>query len=233
MGMMHNAWYIVKACIEWTPLQAYNPSSNDGIAVCHIVSLKFKHPAVVNDASGEGWMKPPVHDLQEVTTFGDKVLEEPDPYRFSRTEVAKHTGPSDAWVIVHSKVYDCSAFLGEHPGGAASILSAAGTDVTKVFKEIHSIMSHEIFGNNLLGEVDDYGTGLNSTQWSLNDEGGCRRSFLMPQWQPICLVKKDNISHDMCIFRFALSDSSSINFGLPTGKHVFLHAEAQDGKVYV
>ncbi|KAF9203140.1 hypothetical protein BGZ59_001792 [Podila verticillata] len=233
MGMMHNAWYIVKACIEWTPLRAYNPSSNDGTAARRIVSLKFKHPTVVDDASGEGWMKPPVHDLQEVTTLGDKVLEEPDPYRFSRAEVAKHTGSSDAWVIVHNKVYDCSAFLGEHPGGAASILSAAGTDVTKVFKEIHSILSQEIFGNYLLGEVDDYGTGPNSTQRSLNDEGGCRRSFLTPQWQPIRLVKKDNISHDTRIFRFALSDSSSINFGLPTGKHVFLRAEAQDGKVYV
>ncbi|KAG0198985.1 hypothetical protein BGX33_011949 [Mortierella sp. NVP41] len=228
MGMMHNAWYIIKAHIERTPLQAHDQSSYDG-AARRIVSMRFEHPTVVDDVNGEGWMKPPSRDLQEVTTLGDKVLEEPDPYRFSREEVAKHKGLGDAWVIVHNKVYDCSAFLDEHPGGAGSILSGAGTDVSKVFKEIHSIMSHEIFGNYLLGEVDDNCKGLNSTQ-RLSDD--CGRSFLTPQWQPIRLVKKENISHDTRIFRFALSDSS-IKFGLPTGKHVFLRGKANDGKVYV
>ncbi|KAF9153962.1 hypothetical protein BG015_002221 [Linnemannia schmuckeri] len=227
MGMMHNAWYIIKAHIERTPLQAHGQSSYNGTAR-RIVSVRFKHPTVVDEVNGEGWMKPPSRDLQEVTTLGDKILEEPDPYRFSREEVAKHAGLSDAWVIVHDKVYDCSAFLDEHPGGAASILSAAGTDVTKVFKEIHSIMSHEIFGNYLLGEVDNF-KGINSTQQSSNDRG-C--SFLTPQWQPIRLVKKDNISYDTRIFRFALPDSAT-KFGLPTGKHVFLRGKANDGKVYV
>ncbi|KAF9118442.1 hypothetical protein BGW39_001170 [Mortierella sp. 14UC] len=227
MGMMHNAWYIIKAHIERTPLQAHDQSSDDRTARC-IVSVHFEHPTVVDEVNGEGWMKPPSRDLQEVTTLGDKILEEPDPYQFSREEVAKHTGLSDAWVIVHNKVYDCSAFLDEHPGGAASILSAAGTDVTKVFKEIHSIMSHEIFGNYLLGEVDNV-EGLNSTQ-QLGDDCGC--SFLTPQWQPIRLVKKESISYDTRIFRFELP-GASIKFGLPTGKHVFLRGKANDGKVFV
>ncbi|KAG0254842.1 hypothetical protein BG011_005507 [Mortierella polycephala] len=229
MGMMHNAWYVVKAHIERTPVLAEDISSRHGTTQHIVVSIRFEHPTVIGEVNGEGWMKPPSRDLKEVTTLGDKVLEEPDPYRFTKEEVAKHTGSSDAWVIVHNKVYDCSAFLEEHPGGPASILSAAGTDVTKVFKEIHSIMSHEIFGNYLLGEVDENCKGLDSTQ-QLSD--GCGRNFLTPQWQPIRLVKKEITSHDTRIFRFTLSDPS-IKFSLPTGKHVFLRGKANDGKVYV
>ena len=255
MGMMHNAWYIVKGYIDRTmpSSQQHEESSvNDGQNQQPrdraVVSLRFKHPTVIDEdpadtgAGGfqnKGWMKPPPRDLLEVTTLGDKLLEEPDPYRFTRAEVAKHASHGDAWVIVHKKVYDCSAFLDEHPGGSASILSAAGTDATKVFKQIHSIDSHEIFGNYLLGEVDDYYSDCNSDGSNLSsDSGGNNNSnnnthFLSPQWQPIRLVKKDSISHDSRIFRFALS-SPKIKFGLPTGKHVFLRAKSKHkGQMYV
>ncbi|KAF9538421.1 hypothetical protein EC957_006768 [Mortierella hygrophila] len=238
MGMMHNAWYIVKGYIDRTvpSSQQHEQSSvkngqNQQPRHHTVVSLRFEHPTVVDEdpadpgAGGfqnKGWMKPPPRDLLEVTTLGDKLLEEPNPYRFTRAEVAKHASHGDAWVIVHNKVYDCSAFLDEHPGGSASILSAAGTNATKVFKQIHSIDSHEIFGNYLLGELDDRHSGSNNN-----------KHFLSPQWQPIRLIKKDSISNDSRIFRFALS-SPKIKFGLPTGKHVFLRAKSKlDGKMYV
>ncbi|KAG0276902.1 hypothetical protein BGZ96_003094 [Linnemannia gamsii] len=214
MGMMHNAWYI--------------------------------HPAVIDEeladtgAGGfqnKGWLKPPLHDLLEVTTLGDKVLVEPNPYRFTRATVAKHASHGDAWVIVHNKVYDCSAFLDEHPGGPAN--------ATKVFKQIHSIDNHEIFGNYLLGEVDDrhsHSSDSNSSMGSDLGDGDNNdnninnnnsKHFLSPQWQPIRLIKKNSISYDSRIFRYALS-SPKIKFGLPTGKHVLLRAKSKhDGKMYV
>ncbi|KAK5815604.1 nitrate reductase [Linnemannia elongata] len=236
MGMMHNAWYNIEQSRH------------------AVVSYRFEHPTVVDEdpsdigAGGfqnKGWMKPPSHDLLDVTTLGDKVLEEPNPYRFTRAMVAKHKSHGDAWVIVHNKVYDCSAFLDEHPGGPASILSAAGTNVTKVFKQIHSIDSHEIFGNYLLGEVDDCHSDNSGNCSSMspdlrdsnnnysNNNNNNNGHFLSPEWQPIRLVKKDSISHDSRIFRFALS-SPKIKFGLPTGKHVFLRGKSKnDGKMYV
>jgi len=102
----------------------------------------------------------------------------------------------------------------------------------KVFKDIHSITSHDIFGDYLLGEVDNQHRGLDSTIQSLY-EGGANGSFLKPQRQPIRLVKKVDISHDTRILRFALSGPASIKLGLPTGKHVVLRGEAQDGKVNI
>jgi L-lactate dehydrogenase (cytochrome) len=38
----------------------------------------------------------------------------------SGEELRKHRTPQDCWIAVHSKVYDVTEFLEEHPGGAAS-----------------------------------------------------------------------------------------------------------------
>ena len=38
----------------------------------------------------------------------------------SGEELRKHRTPEDCWIAVHSKVYDVTEFLEEHPGGSAS-----------------------------------------------------------------------------------------------------------------
>jgi L-lactate dehydrogenase (cytochrome) len=53
------------------------------------------------------------------------------------TEVAKHNGPQDCWVIVHGRAYDVTDFLPEHPGGMKIILKYAGKDATEEFDPIH------------------------------------------------------------------------------------------------
>ncbi|KAG0349121.1 hypothetical protein BGZ54_004440, partial [Gamsiella multidivaricata] len=228
-GMMHNAWYIIKTHIERTPVQSQGGGNNDASSSSHDeVLMRFQHPTVISDKddkNAEGWMKPPRRDPSEVTTLTNKVLVDPCIARLTRQEVAKHTGPSDAWVIVHNKVYDCSAFLDEHPGGAASILSATGTDATKVFKEIHSVFTHELFGNYLLGELDEHKSSQSSDDPSPH-------MFLKPDWQPIRLVEKKSISHDTRLFRFALSNEQ-IELGLPVGKHVVLRGIAKDDRHFV
>lgn len=42
-------------------------------------------------------------------------------------EVAKHNSKKSCWIVIDSKVYDVTAFLSKHPGGAAIILKQAGT----------------------------------------------------------------------------------------------------------
>lgn len=53
-------------------------------------------------------------------------------------EVRKHSTEEDCWIIVHSKVYDVSSFVNEHPGGSAIILKYAGTDATDAYNDIHA-----------------------------------------------------------------------------------------------
>ncbi|KAI9338993.1 FMN-dependent dehydrogenase-domain-containing protein [Obelidium mucronatum] len=56
---------------------------------------------------------------------------------FSHKQVAAHNTIQSCHVILHSKVYDLTTFLHEHPGGASIILREAGTDATEAFSAYH------------------------------------------------------------------------------------------------
>lgn len=51
-------------------------------------------------------------------------------------ELRKHDSGDEPWFIVNGEVYDGTGFLKEHPGGATSIISAAGLDATDEFMGI-------------------------------------------------------------------------------------------------
>lgn len=42
-------------------------------------------------------------------------------------DVIKHNSKNSCWIVLDSKVYDVTRFLGSHPGGAAILLKQAGT----------------------------------------------------------------------------------------------------------
>lgn len=46
--------------------------------------------------------------------------------QISSAELKKHSTRQDCWVAVHSKVWDLTDFLDEHPGGAKSKLDFFG-----------------------------------------------------------------------------------------------------------
>ena len=46
--------------------------------------------------------------------------------QFSLAEIARHSTKEDCWIAVKGVVYDATPYLEEHPGGASSILIAAG-----------------------------------------------------------------------------------------------------------
>ncbi|KAG6902769.1 hypothetical protein C0995_011917 [Termitomyces sp. Mi166 len=55
----------------------------------------------------------------------------------STSTVAQHASRGSCWIIVHSKVYDVTEFLDEHPGGSKIILKYAGKDATEAYEPIH------------------------------------------------------------------------------------------------
>ena len=46
--------------------------------------------------------------------------------RIPLSEIEKHDDEDSCWVIIHSKVYDLTEFIDEHPGGDHIILQYAG-----------------------------------------------------------------------------------------------------------
>jgi L-lactate dehydrogenase (cytochrome) len=71
-------------------------------------------------------------------------------------EVAKHNSRDSCWVIVHSRAYDVTEFLPEHPGGPKIILKYAGKDATEEYEPIHppDTLEKYLHKSKHLGEVD-------------------------------------------------------------------------------
>lgn len=47
-------------------------------------------------------------------------MEQASELQISSAELGKHSTRKDCWVAVHSKVWDLTDFIDEHPGGAKS-----------------------------------------------------------------------------------------------------------------
>ncbi|CAG7920330.1 unnamed protein product [Penicillium olsonii] len=69
-------------------------------------------------------------------------------------EIAEHNTKKDLYLIVHDKVYDCSSFVDEHPGGEEVLLDVGGQDSTEAFEDVgHSDEAREILDAMLVGTV--------------------------------------------------------------------------------
>jgi len=73
----------------------------------------------------------------------------------SLDELREHTTKEDIWVLLHSKVYDVTKFIDEHPGGDEVILSEAGKDATEAFEDVgHSDEARALLPGMLVGEFE-------------------------------------------------------------------------------
>ncbi|RGP60852.1 cytochrome b5 [Fusarium longipes] len=73
---------------------------------------------------------------------------------FTMQDVAEHNTSSDIYMVVHDKVYDCTKFLDEHPGGEEVMLDVAGQDATEAFEDVgHSDEAREVLDGLLVGEL--------------------------------------------------------------------------------
>jgi len=52
-------------------------------------------------------------------------------------DIALHHSEQSCWTTIAGKVYDLSAWVGQHPGGPEAILSICGIDATKNFMAQH------------------------------------------------------------------------------------------------
>ncbi|EGX93257.1 cytochrome b5, putative [Cordyceps militaris CM01] len=73
---------------------------------------------------------------------------------FTFQDVAEHNTKKDCYLVVHDKVYDCSRFIDEHPGGEEVILDVAGQDASEAFEDVgHSDEARESLDELLVGTL--------------------------------------------------------------------------------
>ncbi|KAB8072234.1 cytochrome b5-like heme/steroid binding domain-containing protein [Aspergillus leporis] len=69
-------------------------------------------------------------------------------------EVSAHNTKKDLYMIVHDKVYDCTSFVDEHPGGEEVLLDVGGQDATEAFEDVgHSDEAREILDGLVVGNL--------------------------------------------------------------------------------
>ncbi|KAJ6335617.1 hypothetical protein OIU77_025552 [Salix suchowensis] len=239
MGMMNNCWFRVKTNV------CKRHKGEIGIV--------FEHPTVPGNQSS-GWMAKERHlenssdNIQALKKSVSTPFMNTSSKAFSMAEVKKHNSAESAWIIVHGHVYDCTRFLKNHPGGTDSILINAGTDCTEEFDAIHSDKAKKMLEDYRIGEVvnsttytsDSNPSSANSTAHGasniiplinlapVKEIAPERNAALVPREKIQCkLVKKEILSHDVRLFRFALPSEDQV-LGLPVGKHIFLSAAIDD-----
>lgn len=212
MGMLNNCYFRVKI----------HPSALEGK-----FALRFEHPTVPGNTVG-GWMKrleekPESKPKEEPATNGKSHP------TFSMEEVAKHDHEDSSWIIFKGQVFDCTTYLKDHPGGTASILLNAGTDVTEEFEAIHSVKAHEMLKPFYIGDLGETKSMTNGIETLSVQSSGPPVALDPKKRLPFKLIEKEVLSHDTRKFRFALQSREHV-FGLPVGNHVFLSATI-DGKL--
>lgn len=59
------------------------------------------------------------------------------PKTYTLSDVSKHADKTNCWTTVSGSVYDVTAWISQHPGGAEAIISLCGRDGTAAFTEQH------------------------------------------------------------------------------------------------
>jgi len=139
--MMTNCWFRVR-------INVCRPRKGE-------IGMVFDHPVQPGNQPG-GWMArqkhlevaeaaaaaaPGIHRSTSAATLADTTTSNAASKFITMAEVREHALQDSAWIVVHGHIYDCSAYLKDHPGGADSVLINAGADCTEEFDVIHSDMA--------------------------------------------------------------------------------------------
>lgn len=231
MGMLNNCWYRVKLQLIREPT----------------LSLVFQHPTTLPGDTTQlentlpGWMEENQAEAATAATTTASSNSSIDKLKaFTLQQVEKHTTEDDCWLIYDDLVYDCTSFLQSHPGGASSILLAAGTDCTEEFDAIHSQKAKDMLADYLVGKLDIEKQASSSTpptpppeaeqveatttKLTLPSSGAMKPYFDPRQWKKLVLQKKEHMSATIRRFTFAIPQDASLDaiLSLSAGLHLFI-----------
>ncbi|KAL2021933.1 hypothetical protein VTK56DRAFT_6352 [Thermocarpiscus australiensis] len=228
LGMMNNPWYRVVIHKEGHSLRFEHPTQPALIPGGWMERVKKEGGNIANGFWGEKRAGDDAAQAQEEPATEIKMVNDKISRRITLDELRQHGVEDQPWFVVNGHVYDGTKFLEGHPGGAASIINAAGQDVSEEFLAIHSENAKAMMPDYHIGTLDK--SSLSQLTTSADESphlpnGSPSRSrpvFLHPKtWTKALLASKTPVSPDSKIFTFTLHHPTQ-KVGLPAGQHLLV-----------
>jgi nitrate reductase (NAD(P)H) len=223
LGMMNNPWYRVTIAKEGDHLRFEHPTQPALMPGGWMERVKKAGGNLANGfwgekLEGEEAVVPEAEQAKQISMVKEGLKNS-----ITIDDLRKHDKADAPWFVVQGEVYDGAAFLAGHPGGAQSILSAAGLDSTDEFMAIHSETAKAMMPTYHIGSLDDAAkTALAETEPVIESDAPAREIFLQPRvWNKAVLHGKRIVSWDTRIFRFKLQHDEQ-RLGLPVGQHLMV-----------
>lgn len=139
LGMMNNPWFRVTITREGDELRFTHPTLPALMPGGWMEKVKKEGGDLTNgywgeSIGGEGTKKE-AEPVQEVSMVKDGLKN-----TIEIEDFKKHGEKESPWFVLNGEVYDGAKFLAGHPGGATSIVSAAGQDATDEFMAIREFL---------------------------------------------------------------------------------------------
>ena len=223
LGMMNNPWFRITIHNEGDYLTFEHPTQPALIPGGWMERVKKNGGNLTNghwgelmggEEEGQGSSEP----SNEVSMTKEGLKNE-----ITIDELRKHDNDIDPWFVVNGQVYSGTSFMKEHPGGAQSIISAAGLDSSDEFMAIHSETAKAMMSKYHIGTLSSSAlTTITNASSDSAAHNKPRSTFLHPrQWSTAPLISKRPISSDTVILTFRLQHDQQ-TLGLPVGQHLMI-----------
>lgn len=137
LGMMNNPWFRITIEKGDGMLKFSHPTQPALMPGGWMEQVKKEGGDLVDGYWGKGLSGSKVHEPLSMQEIDMTARETHKTVGFD--ELRKHASPKDPWFVINNEVYDASSYLQDHPGGAQSIISAAGTDASDEFLAIRKL----------------------------------------------------------------------------------------------
>lgn len=222
LGMMNNPWFRVTISKEDDYLRFEHPTQPALMPGGWMEKVKKAGGDLMNGhwgekVAGEVQVVDVTNQTKEISMTKEDLKIE-----ITIDELRKHDNEQEPWFVVKGQVYNGTTFLKDHPGGAQSIISAAGLDSTDEFMAIHSETAKAMMPAYHIGTLDSSSKiAISETPSELTSDTP-RPTFLNPRfWLTAPLHSKKQVSSDTIIFTFTLEHPAQ-TLGLPVGQHLMI-----------
>lgn len=136
LGMMNNPWFRITVNKEGDFLRFEHPTQPALMPGGWMERVKKAGGNLANGYWGEKLSGDGAEELVKDEAKEVPMKKEGLNKIITIDELRKHDNELDPWFVINGEVYEGKAFLKEHPGGAQSIVSAAGLDTSDEFMAI-------------------------------------------------------------------------------------------------